>query len=154
MARIIDEKRYKKVTRKQVQKDKEILRKKNIEDRKFERDFFKNDTFDFNKINKPVISSEKSISKNTKKYNKKKKNKSFSWLKKIVVVIVIAFSIFGINRLSKMFVKDEEVVVQTGINNEKTVTLVQNYNFKIGMFKLDTIDYFKSKNIILNELRL
>lgn len=38
MAKFIDEKRYKKVTRKQFQKDKENLRKRNIESRKLQRE--------------------------------------------------------------------------------------------------------------------
>ncbi len=143
MAKIIDEKRYKKITKKQVLKEKEILRRKTIQERRYEN--LSNNGHE-NLNSKSFISS----SNNVKRKNVK--SKDFSFTKRIFKIAIVVSVIFGISSLSKVLVKNNNVVVETGLNNNKKVTLVQNYDLKIGMSKLDTLDYLKTKNIILNEL--
>lgn len=128
MAKFIDEKRYKKVTRKQVQKDKENLRKRNIESRKLQR--------------------ESNINHN--RNSNKKKNTFFRKMFKIGIILILIFSVSYISKI--IMKKDDSNSIQTISSNNKVVTLVQDYDFKIGMTKLDTTNYLNTKNALLSEL--
>ena len=128
LAKFIDEKRYKKVTRKQVQKDKENLRKRNIESRKLQR--------------------ESNINHN--RNSNKKKNTFFRKMFKIAIILILIFSVSYISKI--IMKKDDSNSIQTISSNNKVVTLVQDYDFKIGMTKLDTTNYLNTKNALLSEL--
>lgn len=158
-AQIISPNRYKKTTRKKVEKAK-IAQKnkikykkeklKNIKENKrvIENSFVNlnlkyDDNVNYDYINKKYNNSEKA---------KKKDEYNFDF-KTIFKVVCLVFCIAIIGIISKIIVKHEnEVVVTADSNPQEKVTLVQNYDLKIGMSKLDTIDYLKSKNIVLNEL--
>lgn len=165
-AKIINPDMYKKTTRKKVAKSKAAQKNslkyrkeklKNIkENKKYEKDNFEtfnnnsyisgnrfntNFNFDFN--------YEEEIIFDKNKHNKKSESGIKTFFK--VIALVLCIGVIGV--VSRIIVKHEnEVVVTTDSTPYEKVTLVQNYDFKIGMSKLDTIDYMKSKNIVLNEL--
>lgn len=130
MAKFIDEKRYKKVTRKQFQKDKENLRKRNIESRKLQR--------------------ESNVNIKHSRNSNKKKNTFFRKMFKIGIILILIFSVSYISKI--IMKKDDSDSIQTISSNNKVVTLVQDYDFKIGMTKLDTTNYLNTKNALLSEL--
>ena len=111
MAKFIDEKRYKKVTRKQFQKDKENLRKRNIESRKLQR--------------------ESNVNIKHSRNSNKKKNTFFRKMFKIGIILILIFSVSYISKI--IMKKDDSDSIQTISSNNKVVTLVQDYDFKIGM---------------------
>ena len=130
LAKFIDEKRYKKVTRKQFQKDKENLRKRNIESRKLQR--------------------ESNVNIKHSRNSNKKKNTFFRKMFKIGIILILIFSVSYISKI--IMKKDDSDSIQTISSNNKVVTLVQDYDFKIGMTKLDTTNYLNTKNALLSEL--
>lgn len=107
--------------------------------------------FEF-KVNYENNYENSNLSNNSKWVKNGKRNKA-SKVKTFLKVIILVFFVGVIGVLSKIIVKHEnEVVVTTDFTPYEKVTLVQDYDFKIGMSKLDTIEYMKSKNIVLNEL--
>ena len=130
LAKFIDEKRYKKVTRKQFQKDKENLRKRNIESRKLQR--------------------ESNVNIKHSRNSNRKKNTFFRKMFKIGIILILIFSVSYISKI--IMKKDDSDSIQTISSNNKVVTLVQDYDFKIGMTKLDTTNYLNTKNALLSEL--
>lgn len=140
-AKIINSHRYKKTTRKKADENKERIkasakyRREKLKDSKIRN---KNQS-----LNKSTIDNKYVNKKNIKKY------KSFNFLKILGLISCIAL----IAIISKIIVKKQsQPVVQADFNIGQKVTLVQDYDLKIGMSKLDSNDYLKSKNIILNEL--
>lgn len=140
-AKIINSHRYKKTTRKKADENKERIkasakyRREKLKDSKIRN---KNHS-----LNKSTIDNKYVNKKNIKKY------KSFNFLKILGLISCIAL----IAIISKIIVKKQsQPVVQADFNIGQKVTLVQDYDLKIGMSKLDSNDYLKSKNIILNEL--
>lgn len=175
-AKIIDPDRYKKTTRKKVAKaklaEKNSLKYrkeklKNIKENKKEKQkskvntITKYDKFYTKQLNTFIGNNnfdsiyDESFNKayDNLKSKKKSKNKETFGVKTVFIVILLVMCIGGIGVLSRVIVKQEnEVVVETDFTPSQKVTLVQDYDFKIGMSKLDTLDYMKTKNIVLNEL--
>ena len=155
-AKIIEPYRYKKTTRKKVEKAKHA-KKTNL---KYKKTKLKN--IKDNKKNVDTIFNQNGYGENLSVYNKKYKNKRKINDKKknvsknkylILKVCGLIFCIGVIGILSRIIVKYEnEVIVEADSSIEQKVTLMQNYDFKIGMSKLDTTEYLKSKNIVLSEL--
>lgn len=140
-AKIINSHRYKKTTRKKANENKERIkasakyRREKLKDSKIRN---KNQS-----LNKSTIDNKYVNEKKIKKY------KSFNFLKILGLISCIAL----IAIISRIIVKKQsQPVVQADFNIDQKVTLVQDYDLKIGMSKLDSNDYLKSKNIILNEL--
>lgn len=160
-AQIISPNRYKKTTRKKVeksrlaQKNKAKYKKEKLKNIKENKRVIENSFVNLNlkyddNVNYNYINSKYNESENTKK---KKEHQNELNFKTILKVVCLVFCIAVIGVVSKIIVKSEnEVIVATDSNPEEKVTLLQDYDFKIGMSKLDTIDYLKSKNIVLNEL--
>ncbi len=163
-AKIINSHRYKKTTRKKVAKAK-LAQKNNL---KYKKEKFKNikekkkdSVTTFNDLNNgygenfieknfEASQNKKSYSRRNNKIKNKRKTKSFF---KFLKVAVLVFCIGAIGATSKIIVKHEnEIVVDVESKPKQKITLVQDYDFKIGMSKLDTTEYLKTKNIVLNEL--
>lgn len=144
-AKIIEPHRYKKTTRKKVEKAK-LAKKNNLKYKKTKLKNIKNNKKSSH--NKNANGYGENLTGNVVK-SKSKNKQNYIILK--VFSLVLCIGVIGV--LSRVIVKHEnEVVVNVDNGIEEKVTLLQNYDFKIGMSKLDTIDYLKSKNIVLNEL--
>lgn len=154
-ANIINSHRYKKTTRKKANKNKERIKanqkykKEKLKNLKEKR---KNEVKDsYIKLNNNFNSNyNTNLNNNTHKNKKKTKKHNFPGLLKIIGLVSCIALIAIISRI--IVKKENEPVVQADFNTEKKVSLVQDYNFKIGMSKLDSTNYLNSKNIILNEL--
>lgn len=164
-AKIIDSHRYKKTTRKKATKAK-LAKKNNM---KYKKEKLKNikenkkDDIKVSDISKGLnfgygenfvdYNSETSHRKNNKQKYKRKTKKRDSEFPKFLKVVGLVFCIGIIGVTSKIIVKHEnEIIVNVDSNIQQKITLVQDYDFKIGMSKLDTTEYMKTKNIVLNEL--
>lgn len=144
-AKIIEPHRYKKTTRKKVEKAK-LAKKNNLKYKKTKLKNIKNNKKSSH--NKNANGYGENLTGNVVK-SKSKNKQNYIILK--VFSLVLCIGVIGV--LSRVIVKHEnEVVVNVDNGIEEKVTLLQNYDFKIGMSKVDTIDYLKSKNIVLNEL--
>ncbi|MDD3304335.1 MAG: ABC transporter substrate-binding protein [Clostridia bacterium] len=148
-AKIMNSHRYKKTTRKKADASKERI-KKSVK--------YKKETLKANReknkieIKDSYIKLNNSNNANKLKESKKKQIKKHDFTNVFKVLGLVA-CIALIALLSRVIVKKEnEPIVQADFNPKQKVTLMQDYDFKIGMSKLDTIDYLKSKNMILNEL--
>lgn len=154
-ANIIDSHRYKKTTRKKANENKERIKanqkykKEKLKNLKEKR---KNEVKDsYIKLNNSFNSNyNTNLNNNTNKNKKKTRKHNFPGLLKIIGLVACIALIAIISRI--IVKKENEPVVQADFNTEKKVSLVQDYNFKIGMSKLDSTNYLSSKNIILNEL--
>lgn len=154
-ANIINSHRYKKTTRKKANKNKERIKanqkykKEKLKNLKEKR---KNEVKDsYIKLNNNFNSNyNTNLNNNTNKNKKKTRKYNFPGLLKIIGLVACIALIAIISRI--IVKKENEPVVQADFNTEKKVSLVQDYNFKIGMSKLDSTNYLNSKNIILNEL--
>ncbi len=154
-ANIINSHRYKKTTRKKANKNKERIKanqkykKEKLKNLKEKR---KNEVKDsYIKLNNNFNSNyNTNLNNNTNKNKKKTRKHNFPGLLKIIGLVACIALIAIISRI--IVKKENEPVVQADFNTEKKVSLVQDYNFKIGMSKLDSTNYLSSKNIILNEL--
>ncbi len=154
-ANIINSHRYKKTTRKKANENKERIKanqkykKEKLKNLKEKR---KNEVKDsYIKLNNNFNSNyNTNLNNNTNKNKKKTRKHNFPGLLKIIGLVACIALIAIISRI--IVKKENEPVVQADFNTEKKVSLVQDYNFKIGMSKLDSTNYLSSKNIILNEL--
>lgn len=154
-ANIINSHRYKKTTRKKANENKERIKanqkykKEKLKNLKEKR---KNEVKDsYIKLNNSFNSNyNTNLNNNTNKNKKKTRKHNFPGLLKIIGLVACIALIAIISRI--IVKKENEPVVQADFNTEKKVSLVQDYNFKIGMSKLDSTNYLSSKNIILNEL--
>lgn len=154
-ANIINSHRYKKTTRKKANENKERIKanqkykKEKLKNLKEKR---KNEVKDsYIKLNNNFNSNyNTNLNNNTHKNKKKTRKHNFPGLLKIIGLVACIALIAIISRI--IVKKENEPVVQADFNTEKKVSLVQDYNFKIGMSKLDSTNYLNSKNIILNEL--
>ena len=154
-ANIINSHRYKKTTRKKANENKERIKanqkykKEKLKNLKEKR---KNEVKDsYIKLNNSFNSNyNTNLNNNTNKNKKKTRKYNFPGLLKIIGLVACIALIAIISRI--IVKKENEPVVQADFNTEKKVSLVQDYNFKIGMSKLDSTNYLSSKNIILNEL--
>ena len=148
-AKIIDSHRYKKTTRKKANESKEA-KKTSLKYKKAKLKKIKEDK----KVRLDNLENEHFVNEKNKK-NNKKIYKSKMYFPKLLKIFLLVLCIGIIGVISKIIVKNEErVVVPADNNKEEVVSLVSNYDFNIGISKLDTIDYMKSQNIILNELYL
>ena len=153
-ANIINSHRYKKTTRKKANENKERIKanqkykKEKLKNLKEKR---KNEVKDsYIKLNNSFNSNyNTNLNNNTNKNKKKTRKHNFPGLLKIIGLVACIALIAIISRI--IVKKENEPVVQADFNTEKKVSLVQDYNFKIGMSKLDSTNYLSSKNIILNE---
>lgn len=153
-ANIINSHRYKKTTRKKANENKERIKanqkykKEKLKNLKEKR---KNEVKDsYIKLNNNFNSNyNTNLNNNTNKNKKKTRKHNFPGLLKIIGLVACIALIAIISRI--IVKKENEPVVQADFNTEKKVSLVQDYNFKIGMSKLDSTNYLSSKNIILNE---
>lgn len=154
-ANIINSHRYKKTTRKKANENKERIKanqkykKEKLKNLKEKR---KNEVKDsYIKLNNSFNSNyNTNLNNNTNKNKKKTRKHNFPGLLKIIGLVACIALIAIISRI--IVKKENEPVVQADFNTEKKASLVQDYNFKIGMSKLDSTNYLSSKNIILNEL--
>ena len=154
-ANIINSHRYKKTTRKKANENKERIKanqKYKKEELKNLKEKRKNEVKDsYIKLNNNFNSNyNTNLNNNTNKNKKKTRKHNFPGLLKIIGLVACIALIAIISRI--IVKKENEPVVQADFNTEKKVSLVQDYNFKIGMSKLDSTNYLNSKNIILNEL--
>lgn len=164
-AEIINPERYKKTTRKELEKRKKNNRQKNSTKLK-------------NKNSLKYIKEKNKEIKNTKKENELKlrkfenvgnveKNKQVGKKENKIkktrnIYIPTPFKIVGavacialIGFVSKKIVNLENVpLISVFSNKDKNKELEKNYDLKLGISKLDTTEAKKSKNIVLNELNL
>lgn len=158
--KIIDASRYKKISRRKVKKKRK--RNKSTILNYSNRGTSKKSLFSNNKkIPTNVVArrnrNDKLIDNTLKKERKekakgkfKKKNSIKNIIKLIGVLICITFTVIGV----KFLLSENRINVKTVFsdNENKNEELVSEYNLNIGLSKLDTTDYLKSSNIILNEL--
>lgn len=163
--KIIDPHRYKKTTRKKVQKSKEAQKKnmkykktklKNIKDNKknmqsnaFVSTMKYSEEYENYKLNETAFLGKEG----RRKEQRQKRKKVTINFPKVMKIGSLILCIGIISIISRILVNHEkETVVSADANSQEKVTLMQEYDFKIGMAKLDTNDIMHSKNIVLNEL--
>lgn len=175
-AEIINPDRYKKTTRKEIEKRKKNNKLKNstsfkkANSLKYKKEK-KSRLKDKNKLKigklenryvsdyevniKPNLNvklKEKSRDNNKDKNKKKVKNIYFPTPLKISFAII---GIVVIGFISKKIVKFENMpLISVFSNKENKKELQKEYNLKLGITKLDTTDMLKSRNIVLDELSL
>ncbi len=175
-AEIINPDRYKKTTRKEIEKRKKNNKLKNstsfkkANSLKYKKEK-KSRLKDKNKLKigklenryvsdyevniKPNLNvklKEKSRENNKDKNKKKVKNIYFPTPLKISFAII---GIVVIGFISKKIVKFENMpLISVFSNKENKKELQKEYNLKLGITKLDTTDMLKSRNIVLDELSL
>lgn len=153
--KIINSSRYKKVSRTKIKKNRK-LNNKNKNQYKISKSA--NNFNDMAKISNTLIQRKDDFDKikdNTLKREKQqilKSKKNHSKLLKlvtcflgIVLVIILSKFVFNYKNLEILSVFSEE-------DNNHVEGLVSDYDFNIGISKLDTTNYWNSQNIILNEL--
>ncbi len=152
-AQIIDPQRYKKTTRKEVEKKKKNNKIRYSTKKKKENDLkYKKEKLDKIKKEKKRLDKKKAIKEENSYTNVKKKKVYIPTFLKVCIVIVI---IVGIGFLSRKIVSFENMPILSVFSNKDTkVELENDYTLKLGISKLDTTDVLKSKNIVLNELNL
>lgn len=173
-AEIINPDRYKKTTRKEIEKRKKNNKLKNsasfkkansLKYKKEKKSRLKNKNklkigklenryvsdYEVNiKPNLNVKLKEKSRDNNKDKNKKKVKNIYFPTPLKISFAII---GIVVIGFISKKIVKFENMpLISVFSNKENKKELQKEYNLKLGITKLDTTDMLKSRNIVLDEL--
>lgn len=172
--KIIDKNRYKKTTRKNATKNKRIneenikkkeeLQKK-IRDEKIKKKWLNNDfNVSYIKLNKNVsVNNQEDVTKFLNKVNKKKQKSQKDYTKfnnysSLIYKVSISFSLCVVllilGLVSKIIMQNNKLEdSKTASSNiEKKVSLVQDYDFKVGISKLDSLDFEKSNNLILKEL--
>ena len=158
--KIIDASRYKKISRSKLKKKRKSSKKIDLKNSSFGTSktklFSKNKNIPTNVIAKRnrydrlidnTVKEEK-IEKTKEKIKKRISTKNI--LKVAGVVIGITLSVIGI----KFLLSGNRISIKTVFsdNENKNEELVSEYNLNIGISKLDTTDYLKSSNIILNEI--
>lgn len=148
--KIIDAHRYKKVARNKVKT------RKNKNNFKIKSSTNNNKNIFVNSISRKDRYN--NLTDNTLKEEKKKRVKEkikgdFEY-SKIIKIAICIFAIVAVVIISKLiFDISENPLLSVFSSNENTnENLIENYNFNIGISKLDTTDYLKSSNIVLNEL--
>ena len=129
-SKIIDSNRYKKTTAKEAKK-KKIKNAKQL--KKVQTNIKKK--------------KEKSKINNRMNNNIKKSNKN-NFFKTVACIIII----FLIGIISKKLVKLEDIPLVKAFFNDDDKTLQRDYDFKIGVLKLDTTDTSSTRNIVSNEI--
>ena len=172
--KIIDKNRYKKTTRKKATKNKRINEedikkkeelKKKIRDEKIKKKWLNNDfNVSYIKLNKNVsVNNQEDVTKFLNKVNKKKQKSQKDYTKfnnysSLIYKVSISFSLCVVllilGLVSKIIMQNNKLEdSKTASSNiEKKVSLVQDYDFKVGISKLDSLDFEKSNNLILKEL--
>ena len=174
-AEIINPDRYKKTTRKEIEKRKKNNKLKNstsfkkANSLKYKKEK-KSRLKDKNKLkigkleNRYVSDYEVNIKPNLnvklKEKSRGNKDKNKKKVKNIYfpTPLKISFAIIGIvviGFISKKIVKFENMpLISVFSNKENKKELQKEYNLKLGITKLDTTDMLKSRNIVLDELSL
>ncbi len=142
-AQIIDPKRYKKTTKKEVEKKKKINAYTSNKKLKNEKNV---------KLKKSNVNlKNKKVKNKINNYSKKKKKSIY--IPKLFKICIVVILIIAIGFISKKIVNLENIpLISAFSNKENDIQLKSNYNLKLGISKLDTTDALNSKNIILNEL--
>ena len=154
--KIIDSHRYKKVPRNKIKKNNNKLKnkkvthtKKNISKRNA--NIFANSVSSKRGNYEKLVDNTLKEEKREKVKEKIKRGAQYSKFVKIAICILAIVSIFVISKL--VLSKNGGNILSVFSNdNNKNEELEDNYNFKIGISKLDNTDYLKSSNVILNEL--
>lgn len=148
--KIIDAHRYKKVARNKVKTRKNKNNFKIKSSTNNNKNIFVNSISRKNRYN--------NLTDNTLKEEKKKRVKEkikgdFEY-SKIIKIAICIFAIVAVVIISKLiFDINGNPLLSVFSSNENTnENLIENYNFNIGISKLDTTDYLRSSNIVLNEL--
>lgn len=148
--KIIDAHRYKKVPRSKVKtrKNKNTFKIKSSTNN--QKNIFVNSISRNNRYNNL---KDNTLKEEKKQRVKEKKKKDFEYSKVIKIAICI-FAIVAVFLISKLiFNINENPLLSVFSNNDNTdENLIENYNFNIGISKLDTTDCLRSSNIVLNEL--
>ena len=146
--KIIDEKRYKKISRKDIQN--KNYTKKNSKN--YSKKYKKSKNSKLNKISN-VNKTYKNSNLNNKNISKEKVKKQI-YIPKTFKIFVVVLVIGLIGYISKIVINfDSSTLKNVFSNNDiKNVDYEKNYSFKIGISKLDTTDKYKTNNIVLNEL--
>ena len=158
--KIIDASRYKKISRSKLKKKRKSSKKIDLKNSSVGTSktmlFSKNKNIPTNVIAKRnrydrlIDNTVKEEKKEKTKERIKKKISIKNMLKVAGVVIGITLSVIGI----KFLLSGNRISIKTVFsdNESKNEELVSGYNLNIGISKLDTTDYLKSSNIILNEI--
>lgn len=137
--KIIDLHRYKKISRSKLKKKSKIKQNKK-----------------YYKENKSKNNINKKNGYSDNKYLKTRKNSNV--LNKFFKVAVFCFVLVTVAVLSKSLIYDNNnkylVSVLSDKDEKVDEELESNYSFNIGISKLDTTDYLKSNNLVLNELAI
>lgn len=148
--KIIDAHRYKKVPRNKVKTRKnknsfKIKSSTNNQNNIFVNSISRNNRY--NNLKDNTLKEEK------KQRVKEKIKKDFEY-SKIIKIAICIFAIVAVVFISKLiFNMNENPLLSVFSNNDNTdESLIENYNFNIGISKLDTTDCLRSSNIVLNEL--
>lgn len=169
-AEIINPERYKKTTRREIEKRKKNNKQKNSTKLKNKNSlkYIKAKNKKQKIKNKTKIKTdnefkfrqnldESSLKVSSAKTNKKKKKARYTtiYIPTSLKVCGAVFAIFVIGVISKGIVKIENMpIISVFSNKDKTQELQKDYDLKLGISKLDTTDVSTSKNIVLNELNL
>lgn len=148
--RIIDAHRYKKVPRSKVKSRKVKKNYKVKQSSNSPRNIFINSVSRKNRYN----NLKDNTLKEEKKQRVKEKIKGDFEYSKIIKIAICIFAIVAVFVISKLiFNINENPLLSVFSNNDNTdENLIENCNFNIGISKLDTTDYLRSSNIVLNEL--
>ena len=151
--KIIDSHRYKKVSRSKLKK-KKLKKEYKINNKSSKQKKLSKST----NIPTNIISRKNrydNLIDNTLKEEKKEKIKYKLETSKLVKILLCIVAIVAIVILSKLIFNKKNIDILSVFSNTdetKDESLQENYNFNIGISKLDTTDYLKSSNVILNEL--
>lgn len=97
-----------------------------------------------NKVRKNLNISKPNISKN---------NKDFSFSKTLLKVIILVTILILIAFISKKIFKFNNNFIQSVFSsNDSNAKNIANYDFKIGLNKIDNYDLEKTSNIVVNEI--
>lgn len=157
--KIIDQRRYNKTTKSKSKKakffedekkTKKEISKKNIEKIKSKTT---NNNLSYIKLNRLTYENNLKNDKKSKLNNKNKiENENKKMLLKISVMAILLFCIGVISKKIYEVKNTPNGLSYVNSNTGKTVYLTQDYSLNIGISKLDTISFLKSKNVISNEL--
>lgn len=140
--KIINSHRYKKTTKRKLEKAKK--QKRNDDEYKAKLKYF-NENQDINMANR--------IRQKQKKKNKKIIKTIFRVIIYILLLLIVIFLFKHFQSDNKL--KEQNVPITEVYNKDnQKIVFEENYDFKIGISKLDTTDTQKSQNIVLNELNL
>ncbi len=136
-AEIIRPNRYKKTTRKKIEKQKK--------------------DFKYGQVKKVNIKSKEIKNKNiknskTKKSIKLERTNTDPISVRLVKITFLVVALVLIGFISKRIVKLENFSLNVFSNKDENTNLVKNYYFNIALLNADTMDIYTTKNVVLNEI--